>query len=103
MQQSDNEEEDSDEEQVTQVSLKWPAGLLPKCEYVLFFPCFLIMYILPNYHNNPSFKKLVFCLIINFGIVAALMVLIDWCVLKIAENFEISGDLFGATLVPVGL
>ena len=80
-----------------------PSGVFPKIEYILFFPCFFILYILPNYHVTPSFKKLIFCLILYCSFIIGLLVAVDWLILRISVSFNVNVDIFGMTIVSIGL
>jgi hypothetical protein len=85
------------------ISLKLPEPILEKIMFIIFFPCNLIIYILPNYHIDPSVKKLIMCFILNIILIGASLVLIDYWMGLVSVAFGIRESIIGIFFLSVGI
>ncbi|KAL4459943.1 hypothetical protein ABPG74_003469 [Tetrahymena malaccensis] len=67
-----------------QVSLAFPSHPIDIFCYIVFFPIHLIIYLLPNYHLNPSHRKLAGSFLVNMVIICALMVCLQYLIDNVA-------------------
>jgi prepilin signal peptidase PulO-like enzyme (type II secretory pathway) len=72
-----------------------PKSIGEKILYILFFPVHLILYLLPNYLENPIPKKLVLCFFLNILLLCGCLFLVDWWVLEISKGTGIPLSILG--------
>ena len=80
------------------VSLKMPKTVTERIVFVLFYPIFVILYLLPNYLENPIPKKLVLCIFLNIILLSGCMFLIDWWLVEISRGTGIPLSIIGLVL-----
>ena len=57
--------DDSEDEDTVEISMKFPKATIDRISYILLFPLHFLIFIMPNYHKDPSIKKLVLCFLFN--------------------------------------
>lgn len=72
-----------------------PKSIGEKILYIVFFPVHLILYLLPNYLENPIPKKLVLCFFLNILLLCGCLFLVDWWVLEISKGTGIPLSILG--------
>ena len=72
-----------------------PKTLFEKILFIMFYPIFLIMYLQPNYLENPVPKKLVLCSLLNIILLCGCLFLIDWWLYEIARGTGIPTSILG--------
>mmetsp|Transcript_13783 Transcript_13783/g.11741 ORF Transcript_13783/g.11741 Transcript_13783/m.11741 type:complete len:366 (-) Transcript_13783:178-1275(-) len=89
---SDDNEEDPEYE------LKMPSGKLNKIRYVLFFPVYLLMYIVtPNFRKNLSTKKVVLSILLLLIFISGAMFLVAWFMSVVNYGLNLKGETTGLT------
>lgn len=82
-----------------------PKSIEEKIVFIVFFPVHLILYMLPNYLENPIPKKLVLCFFLNLLLLCGCMFLIDWWLLEISIGanipLEVLGIIFGGMFLSI--
>ncbi|KRX07193.1 hypothetical protein PPERSA_00350 [Pseudocohnilembus persalinus] len=102
-QQEDEDDDEEDDEEAIPVTLQFPPDTASRISYILFFPFHLILFLLPNYHINPSLLKLFKCLICNLIFLGLTLFLIEWWVNEIAKSLGFNNEIIGFLFVSFGL
>ena len=93
---SQDQVDDSDEEDNVDVSIKFPKGDCDKLFYMIFFPLHVIIWLMPNYHKEPSIKKLALCFMLNTILQTFMLYLIDWFMFIFCFITEFPVQIIGA-------
>jgi hypothetical protein len=78
-----------------------PKTLAERIFFILFYPINLILYMLPNYLENPIPKKLVLCILLNIVLLCGCMFLIDWWLYEISLATTIPIEIIGLILAGI--
>ena len=97
----DMEDEDQDEDE-NDIVLKLPDGLWKKIVHIFQFPILVILYFVPNYKKSPTVKKLVFCMLLNLGLLAGIIFLLNRWLHVAAVGMLMTNESMGYTFSAIG-
>lgn len=70
---------------------------------MLFYPCHLILYILPNYHINPSIKKLILTFLLNHILLGGALLLIEYLMFLASLSLHVPYATTGIIFNSIGI
>lgn len=95
-----NEDDEPEEEEVT---LKCPEGFFNKIIYLFEFPILVCLFVLPNYKKNPSVKKLAFSLLLNLTLMGILLFFITRWLHVVSIGVNMNEQTMGFVFCSLGL
>lgn len=85
------------------MNLNFPKNILEQMMFILFLPCNGIIYLLPNYHKDPSVKKLVACFFLNIILIGASLVGIDYFMGLVSQQIGVKESIIGMFFIGTGM
>lgn len=98
-----NKDEDEENEEDEEISLKWPTTFKAQVYYMLFFPINLFLFLLPNYRKNSTPKKIAFSSTVYLVVLGILLFFFSRCLQIVALGVQMNEETMGMIFCALGL